>query len=164
MPKQLILVSAIILCLCAIVSAIVNYQTAVPPKRQRELALLDSDPIKQIDWIWVLSQLPQYKKVEIISESNSAEIVEVNISDGQIIGIVTDGQASVLIYLNQTNEQQPVLLGVGEGWLTHWVIKKINADSVDWFNQQTEQSYKQMLFNHSNVQQQNLTTSKSRIK
>jgi hypothetical protein len=149
MPKQLIFVSAIVLCLCAIISSLVNFETVGLPKSQRELTLLDIQPFNQIDWRAVLSQLPQYKKVEMKTEPNKLSVPEIRISDGQIIGIVVDDPASVLIFLSHTKNQEPLMLSVSEGWLTNWVIKQINADSVDWYNNLTQQSYKQPLFNHS---------------
>lgn len=169
MPKQLTVLSLIILSLCAIGSSLLNFQTAGALKSQREFALLDGETFKQIDWIAILSQLPQYKKVEINADTisadpNNTQIADVQISDGHIIGIVVGQPNSVLVYVDQSDSLEPLQLTVGEGWLPNWVIKQINPDSVEWSNQLTQQSYTQMLFNHSNSEQKNLTTSKSRIK
>lgn len=164
MPKQMVRFCVIIFCLCAIGSSLINFQIANAPKSQRKLTLHDSKTFSQLDWIAVLSQLPQYKKAEEKTESINTQTVELQISDGHLIGIVADEPNSVLIYVSQSDSLEPLQLTVAEGWLTNWVIRRINADSVEWFNQLNQQSYKQMLFNNSNSEQQNLTTSKSGIK
>jgi hypothetical protein len=153
MPKQLIILSVVVLCLCAIGGSLVSFQTSAPPKSQREFTLLDSKTFSQLDWVAVLSQLPQYKKAVVKTELVNTPTAVIQISDGHIIGIVVDEPKSVLIYVDQSASLEPLQLTVGEGWLTNWEIKRINVDSVEWFNQSNQQSYKQMLFNNSHSEQ-----------
>jgi hypothetical protein len=124
----------------------VNFQTAGPTKIQQELLLFDGETSEPVDWIVVLSQLPQYKKAEIKTAPIVTQTAEVHISDSQIIGIVFDEPASVLIILNQSQDIEPLQLTVGEGWLKDWKIQKIAPNAITWVNALTQQPYIQTLF------------------
>jgi hypothetical protein len=146
MPRQLIFLSVVVLFLCVIGASLVNFRTAGPTKSQRELSLLAGETSDPIDWIIVLSQLPQYKKAEMKTASIPTTAAEVHISDSRIIGIVVDKPASVLIYLNQSQEIEPLQLTVGEGWLKDWKIQKIAPNAITWVNVLSQQPYIQTLF------------------
>lgn len=153
MPKQLLKFCALVLCLCIICAALLNFQIAGTSKSQRQLSLLDNDVAAQFDWVAILEQLPQYKQ-KIVSKVIlvNKDIKQAQLSDGKIIGIVLDPPKSVLLYVAQSESLVPLQLTLGEGWLDNWLIKKINADSVVWFDSQSQQSYTQLLFNDANDQ------------
>jgi hypothetical protein len=150
MPKQLLLLSVLVLCFCAIVSPLMNFQSAGSTKGPREFTLSDSETFNQIDWVDILSQLPQYRKqapIDVNSVISSSP--EVEISDGIVVGIVVGEPASILLYANSMESLEPLQLQVGEGWLKGWIIEAINADTVEWVNKDSQQTYTQMLFNYS---------------
>lgn len=66
-----------------------------------------------------------------------------------MVGIVVGEPASILLYANSMESLEPLQLRVGEGWLKGWIIEAINADTVEWVNTDTQQTYTQMLFNYS---------------
>jgi len=55
----------------------------------------------------------------------------------------------------------PFELKEGESWLQNWFIQTINADTVLWINQQTEQTYLQTLFSVPENRDGSLTMSNS---
>lgn len=151
MPKQLFLLSVLVLCICAIVSPLMNLQSAGVTKGPREFTLSDSETFNQIDWVDILSQLPQYQKeapIDVNSDTPNSS-PQVKISDGIVVGIVVGEPASILLYANSMESLEPLQLQVGDGWLNGWIIEAINADTIEWVNTETQQTYTQMLFNYS---------------
>lgn len=131
--------------ICVILSAWHNYQTASPPKEQREMLDLLSIDKAQVNWITILSQLPQYRKEDEVKKESDI-LKEQQISDSQIIGIVVDNPKSVLLLIGSKTEVISHQLSVGEGWLTDWKIQKIEPDSITWVNTRNQQIYIQTLF------------------
>ena len=145
MIKTLLLPCSAILLICAILAAWLNYQGASPVKEQRELLDLLNEEKIQVNWLDVLSQLPQYRKPnEVKTEPNIVR--EQRISDSQIIGIVVDNPKSALLLIDAEPDAMPHQLVVGEGWLKDWKIQKIEPDSITWVNTLTKKSYIQTLF------------------
>ena len=140
-------------------SAWQSYQTASPPKEQRELLDLLSDDNVRVDWVSILSELPQYKEPEVLkakSEANSTQ--EQQISDSQIIGIIVDAPKSILLLIDSDIDTAPQQLSLGEGWLKNWKIQTIEADSITWVNTLNQQTYIQTLFASVENDSKNLKT------
>jgi hypothetical protein len=152
MPKPLLKLCGFILCLCAVISLLLNYQIANKSKPQRQLSLLDDNIVSQFDWIAVLEQLPQYRQQVVINAAPDNKLKrQSQLSDGKIIGIVLDPPKFILLFVDNSDSFAPLQLTLGEGWLDNWVIKKINADSVVWFDSQSQKSYIQRLFNDAEL-------------
>ena len=145
MIKPLILPSSAILLICAILATWLNYQGASPAKEQRELLDLLNEEKIQVNWLDVLSQLPQYRKPNEVKTEPDV-VREQRISESQIIGIVVDNPKSALLLIDAQKESLPQQFGIGDGWLENWEIQKINPDAITWVNTLTQQNHIQTLF------------------
>jgi hypothetical protein len=145
MNKPLILPSAAIMLICALLSSWLNYQSSSIESKQRDLLDLSNQQKTKNTWADVLSQLPQYgKTVEVKTEPEVVQ--QPKISDSIIIGIIVDKPKSVLLLINSQTDAAPQQLNVGDGWLDSWIILEIAPDSITWTNKLTQQNYIQTLF------------------
>jgi hypothetical protein len=143
-------------------SLLTNFRTTNTPKNTLEVVQYENKTFQQNDWVAILERAPQYKKAQVL-ESTTPVTSEVHISDGQVIGIL-DKPSSVLIYVDQPDSLEPLLLTTGEGWLPNWIIEQIRADSVVWVNIENQESYTQFLFKDKSAEQRKSTTEISGIK
>jgi hypothetical protein len=146
MPRNLIIIAAVMLSLSAIIPPMIYYQQPSPAKNAKELQQLANNPTVDIDWKSILNTLPPYKQKTQHVEMTDIKTTETMISDAYIVGIVVDKPTSALIYVPNSSELAPLQLSVGDGWLADWVISEINVDSVSWFSKTRNESFTQMLF------------------
>lgn len=155
MIRALILPGAIVLLVCALLSSWINYQSPSIETKQREFLNISNQQKSKNNWVDVLSQLPQYRKV--VEVKAEPEVVQQpQISNSKIIGIVVDKPRSVLLLIDSQTETTPQQLNVGDGWLENWIIQDIAPDSITWVNTQTQQDYIQTLFAAPTVDSESL--------
>ena len=158
MPNRLIIIALSILGVSLLLAVLSNYQSEPLPEKPRQFNFEQIGKNEQNDWKNILSSLPQYKKPErpLTEQELAAQAALLNsapkqavISDSQLIGIIIDKPRSILLFIQQQDSLEPVQLTIGQSWLTDWQLSQINADSAVWLNTQTQQTYTQWLFSHS---------------
>ncbi|MBC3764944.1 hypothetical protein [Neptunicella marina] len=98
-----------------------------------------------IDWKAILNEVAQFKTISQVDKIDEKPIaVKAKISDSRIIAIVADTKRSISIL--KAKEQNVITLGVGDSWLTPWVLQDIFPDRVVWFNSENNETFEQFIF------------------
>ncbi|WP_438864988.1 hypothetical protein [Neptunicella sp.] len=158
MNRRILLVCIPVVLLIVLISIVTHVQSGQYNSEEKNTTDLLSDKPIEIDWQSALQVLPQYQ-----SKQKSPQVViedkPVQISDSTIIAIVADKPRSILLIT--PNQQTPVQLTEGDGWLDSWIIQSILPDTVMWKNTNSNQTYQQSLFRNSPNDDKNLTSSKT---
>lgn len=175
MPSRLIASAAIILCLSLLLSVLLNFESLPLLQNQRQLNFEQTEKAIPNDWQNILAAQPQFKKAEralALTEQEMAAQAErikaankqAKISDAQLIGIIVDNPPSVLLFIQQQANLEPIQLSIGQSWLPDWQLSQINADSAIWHNIQTQQQYTQFLFGNTELNIDTTNTTSNEIK
>ncbi|NCP65641.1 MAG: hypothetical protein GW763_06195 [Paraglaciecola sp.] len=162
MPKNIRILCSVLLVISICSSVAFSLQTAKVAKEVKYAFSYDSALMEQSNWQDILNNVAQFRKVVVKSEETKTVTQrEPQISDGQIVGIILGQPRSVIMMVEGQGNNFPFELKEGESWLQNWFIQTINADTVLWINQQTEQTYLQTLFSVPENRDGSLTMSNS---
>lgn len=173
MPNRLITCASIILCLSLFLGVLVNYEAEPVPQQQRQLSFAEIEKTQSNDWQAILLSMPQYKKLgppltdeELAAQAAalSATKKQATISDSLLIGVIVDKPRSVLLFIQNQANLEPIQLTVGQSWLANWQLSEITPDSAVWINTQTQQTYTQLLFSNAEQSIDPLSKTSNEIK
>lgn len=107
---------------------------------------IGTDVFDTESWKSTLSKITDYNSnVESDKgEQNKSTEKEPALSDAVLVGTVLATPSRAILIIG--NEMETRAYNLGDGWLSPWVLHNIEADSVTWLNQQTNELKTQALF------------------
>lgn len=144
MPRTLFIAGLIIFSLVTLVSVVSNYQSSAFLEKDDRANNTTFSTNQKFAWKTVLLTVSQYQPNITQGSKQLVNSQEPVISDSTVVGIILDEPSSVLLVIEGYSEVQA--FKVGEGWLENWIIKSLQADSVNWLNTKDQNQYVQPLF------------------